>query len=416
MSAAKAIIAGVEAVTKEWARQRKAEESNRRAEIAREDRLASRFRPVTIKKAAYYFLPEAYVKASGDGKLPVKARQLMYAARPKILDVTGRDTLNDEYFTQTLLPNFIGEHQRICATWDILWDARGHLVEPHTGLVVPVGTIEVRRYLAQCNAEPVSPASLALGINRHFATTGPCNRYRNILFIEKEGFDQILARAQVQERFDISVMSTKGMSVTAARMLIDQLADAVENVFVLHDFDISGFSIFGTLGSDSRRYRFANRVKLVDLGLRLADVERMSLESEPVPFVEPKEWVKRRRTLERHGATSDEIQFLRTRRVELNAMTSPLLIAFLEQAFQQHGVEELIPEPVVIEQHARYLLAQRDLAVLVKQQSEEIASRIAGARLPDDLGNRVRELLRSRPELPWDEVVGMIMVDGGGVP
>jgi hypothetical protein len=136
MSAAKAIITAVEAVTKEWARQRKVEERNRRAEIAREDRLVSRFRSVTIQQAAYQFMPEAYAKASGDGKLPAKARQVMYAARPKILDATGRDTLNDAYFTQTLLPNFIEEHPSICAGWDIVWDARGHLVEPHTGAVV----------------------------------------------------------------------------------------------------------------------------------------------------------------------------------------------------------------------------------------------------------------------------------------
>jgi hypothetical protein len=261
----------------------------------------------------------------------------------------------------------------------------------------------------QCGARAGRP--LGLAINRHLTTTGPRNRYRNILFIEKEGFDQILARARIQERFDITLMSTKGMSVTAARMLIARLSDDIENVFVLHDFDISGFSICGTLGSDSRRYRFANQVKLVDLGLRLADVEGMGLESEPVRFVQPNEWAKRRLTLERHGATSDEVQFLRTRRVELNAMTSPQLVAFREQASQQHGVEKLMPEPAVVEQHARYLLAQRHLADLVKQQSQEIAARTARARMAHDLGNRVHELLLNRPELPWDATVADLMAN-----
>jgi len=406
MSAAKAIIAGVEAVTKEWTRQRKAEERNRRAAFAREDRLV-RFRPVTIQEVAYRLMPEAYAKASGG--LPAKARQIMYAARPAILAATGRETLNDQYFTQQLLPDFIEDHPSICASWDVVWDARGHLVEPHTGLVVPLGTLEVRRHLALCNVEPVRAALSELAIDRHFTTIGPRNRYRNILFIEKEGFDSILAAARIQQRFDITLMSTKGMSVTAARMLLDRLADDVENVFVLHDLDISGFSICGTLGSDSRRYRFTNRVNLIDLGLRLADVEPLGLESEPVPFVQPREWAKRRFTLRRHGATGEEIEFLRTRRVELNAMTSPQLVAFIEQAFQQHGVEKLIPEPSVIEQHARHLLAQRDLADLVKQQSLEIAKRAADATLPHDLGNRVRELLLSRPELPWDAAVAIVM-------
>ena len=286
MSVAKAIIASIEAVTKDWARQRKAEERDRRAELARHDRLVrSASRPMTIQQAAYQVMPEAYAKASGNGKLPAKARQVMYAARPKILDATGRDTLRDEYFTQHLLPDFIEEHPKICVAWDIVWDARGHLVEPHTGKVVPLGTLEVRRYLALHDTQLARsglPSLPELVVNCQYATVGPRNRYRNVLFIEKEGFDQILAAARIQERFDITLMSTKGMSVTAARMVIDRLADHIENVFVLHDLDISGFSICGTLGSDSRRYRFANHVKLVDIGLRLADAERMGLESEPV--------------------------------------------------------------------------------------------------------------------------------------
>ena len=128
------------------------------------------------------------------------------------------------------------------------------------------------------------------------------------------------------------------------------------------------------------------------------------------------EWAKRRRTLERHGATSDEIRFLRTRRVELNAMTSPQLVAFLETAFQRHGVEKLIPEPAVLDQHARYLLAQRYLADLVKQQSDDIAARAAGAKLPDDLDDRLHRLLAYRPELSWDAAIAEILYkDDDGV-
>jgi DNA topoisomerase VI subunit A len=53
---------------------------------------------------------------------------------------------------------------------------------------------------------------------------------------------------------DIAIMSTKGMSTTAARLLLDRLARRIDKVLVAHDFDVSGFSIFGTLGTDGRRY------------------------------------------------------------------------------------------------------------------------------------------------------------------
>ena len=83
------------------------------------------------------------------------------------------------------------------------------------------------------------------------------------------------------------LMSTKGMSVVAARRLLDDLAARVkagriDRVLVAHDFDISGFGIFSTLGTDSLRYTFSGRLPLIDIGLRLTDIREMNLESEPV--------------------------------------------------------------------------------------------------------------------------------------
>jgi hypothetical protein len=89
------------------------------------------------------------------------------------------------------------------------------------------------------------------------------------------------------------------MSVVAARQLLDRLADRVDNVFVLQDFDISGFSILGTLTADSDRYIFENQVPIIDIGLRLKDIEAMELEAETV---EVENRGSRRQTLCEHGA------------------------------------------------------------------------------------------------------------------
>ena len=204
-----------------------------------------------IKEAAWQVMPEAYLDASTNGTLPANARQIMYAARPDILELTGRTTLDDHYFTQTLLPDYIEEHPETTADWDVVFDDRGSFIEPHTGRVVPLGTVEVRQYLGERLA-PETPATLDSGSLA--PTTGPTNRYRTVLFVEKEGFSALLAHALIAERFDVAIMSTKGMSMTAARMLLDRLAPHIESVLVLHDFDVSGFGIYGTLGSDSRRY------------------------------------------------------------------------------------------------------------------------------------------------------------------
>jgi DNA topoisomerase VI subunit A len=186
-------------------------------------------------------------------------------------------------------------------------------------------------------------------------TVGPTNRYRTILFIEKEGFSALLERAQIAERFDVAIMSTKGMSVTASRLLLDRLAPHYDNVLVAHDFDRPGFSIFGTLGTDGRRYRFDNKVNVIDIGLRQTDVEEMRLEAEPFPCND-KDPDRTQETLRRHGATEREIAFLMEKRVELNAMPADVFIQWLERKLRQHGCEKVIPDDnAVLERHARQI-------------------------------------------------------------
>jgi hypothetical protein len=306
-SPAAAIELATRSVTKDWAKQRKAEERNRNAYFNRRVRLLKSHR-LTVREVAFDVMEEAYAKASDNGTLPTKPRQIMYAARPAILVATGVQGLSGAYFSQSLLIDYMEEYD--CDTWDIIWDARGHFLEPHTNIQVPLGTLEVRCYLGE---RPSFQSTTSVEPQSAFPTVGAVYRFRNIVFIEKEGFHQILQAAHLQERFDVALMSTKGMSVSASRRLLDELAPHVDHLFVLHDFDRSGFSICGTLHSDSRRYVYENPVrhKFVDLGLRLADVEAMDLQSEPVPAVVHHEWVSRAATLRRHGATPEEISFFR---------------------------------------------------------------------------------------------------------
>ena len=89
-------------------------------------------RKMSFKDAAWQVMEDAYNKASNNGELPANARQIMYAARGAILALTGKEKLDDHYFTQTLLPDYIREHPDKCRNWDVVFDARGHFVEPHT--------------------------------------------------------------------------------------------------------------------------------------------------------------------------------------------------------------------------------------------------------------------------------------------
>ena len=98
-----------------------------------------------------------------------------------------------------------------------------------------------------------------------------------------EAAQTLLAEAaRIAERYDLANMSTKGMSVTASRTLVEDLCGKRGlQLLVLHDFDVSGFSIKQTMVASNRRYSFRHAINFIDLGWRLADVEEMGLDAQP---------------------------------------------------------------------------------------------------------------------------------------
>ncbi|MGD9894961.1 MAG: ATP-binding protein [Dehalococcoidia bacterium] len=346
----------IRSVTKNWKRaKRQADRQDRVQQRELEDlRRSQRRRQWSIKEAAYAVMEQAYRQASGSTGLAL-ARQIMYAARPLVLDLTGGTIWkHDSYFTQTLLPDFIDEHPDLTAGWDVVYDARGHLVEPHSGRRVPLGTLEVRQYIADWQRG-----------------AGPQHRYNSALFVEKEGFSPLLERMQIAERFDLAIMSTKGVSVIAARELIDHLSQRGVTILVVRDFDKSGFTIARTIAESARRYQFTATPKVIDLGLRLTDVQAMGLISEPVEYhgaADP------RFELRRCGATAAEREFLVRHlphggwigeRVELNAMASDQFIAWLEEKLIDHGVRKVVPDAVTLaEAYINYVQESRRQSVI----------------------------------------------------
>ena len=117
----------------------------------------TRARRFNIKEAAEKVLPEAYLKASAGGTLPANPRQIYYAARSGILELTGKYNLGAQYFCQRVLVDFIEEHD---FDWDLVWDDRGHFLEPHTARKIGLGTLAVRNYLA-ANSEAEACWNLA---------------------------------------------------------------------------------------------------------------------------------------------------------------------------------------------------------------------------------------------------------------
>jgi hypothetical protein len=393
------IIALVEGVTKKWAKQKKAEERHAAAIANRRYALTSR-RGTTIKDAAWSTMEAAYLKASANGTLPAHARQIMYAARPHIQHVTGRE-LDDKYFTQTLLPDYMEENDE-CSEWNVVFDARGHFHEPHTRREVPLGTMEVREYLEDIVEHEVEEPKFDVREER-YPTLGPANRYGDILFIEKEGFLPLFRAVQLAERYDIAIMSTKGMSVTASRELIDDLCgEHPVRLLVLHDFDKAGFSIVGTLRRDTRRYAFRNsNIEVIDLGMRIGDIGGLQDEAANITN---NEWAARR-NLKENGATPEEIAVLLERRVELNAFTSDALVVWIEQKLAEHGVKKLVPDDTTLADAFRRANEHVAVQEMIDKSIGALRERLKDAPVPAHLRLELEKGLAANPTRTWDSIV-----------
>jgi Protein of unknown function C-terminus (DUF2399) len=412
-----ALAQGITAVTKHWkALKKQSDRADRVREREREHWLKQRQRQyLSIKEAAYQVMADAYAHASGTQRL-ANTRQVMYAARPHVLELTGgKCWKKSSYFTQTLLPNFIEGHPELTADWDVVFDDRGHLIEPHTNHRVGLGTLAVRGYIRGWHAD-VSAEVGSIELDHDCPTRGPANRFGYALFVEKEGFYPLLEAAQIAERYDIAIMSTKGMSVTAARQLVEKLSEQGVTILVCHDFDKSGFSILHTLQADTRRYRFKTRPKVVDVGLRLADVQAMNLQSEPVEYRSHK--IDPRLNLRHCGAREEECNCLVRRgadggwtgqRVELNAMASDQFIAWLEQKLADAGVQKVVPDQAALQNAYRRAVRQRRVQGAIEEAftyldaEEEIP-------IPDDLEEHIREVLAGSAH-SWDRVLWKLVAD-----
>ena len=90
-------------------------------------------------------------------------------------------------------------------------------------------------------------------------TYGPDGSFGAVLYVEKEGFMPLFERVKLAKRYDIAIMSSKGMSVTAARDLVNGVCGEAIPLLVLHDFDAAGIIIKDTLENDTRRYSYTSR-------------------------------------------------------------------------------------------------------------------------------------------------------------
>lgn len=387
-------------VAKDWARLKR---SKRRSEQATIKELkqsnSTNTKQLKPKQVAFKVMEQAYMQASNDNSLPASARQIFYQIRPLILEYCSESWTYKSF--SGWLPEFIKKFPEIAGNWTVTYDPRGKFYEPHTGRIVDLGTKGVRKY-----------------INDWSDGAGHYNRFKFALFIEKEGFGDLFDAVNLGNRYDIAIFSTKGFSTTACRELVDSLSGDGITILCAHDFDYAGINIYGTMVRDNRRYTYRNQPNIIDIGLRLPDVQEMGLSSEPVDKYDQNPLP----SLKRNACSQAEIDFLCSHktepysghRVELNVMPSNVLIDWLERKFSEYGVTKFVPdESILVESYqstARRHLLDKFKRERINHLIEEEARRIASLDIPvpDKLAIAVKDQLKAKPLIPWDVAIDQI--------
>lgn len=260
------------------------------------------------KEVIVYNLDEAIAKTSGYGKFKFSQRQLFYAIRPYIISELGKEP-DYNYFCR-IITEYESQFGYIQGLYR---DPRGTLYHPHLQQEIPLGTLAVEDY------------------------ERPSWTFNKIIYIEKEGFFTMLKEAKFPERYDCALLSSKGYASRAVKDLFDLLGETDEEIqfFCIHDCDSAGTMIYETLVEETLA-RPGRRVQIYNLGLDPYEALDMGLEVEKVES-------KRKKPVASY--ISDHYKnWLQNNRVELNAMTSPQFLEWLEGKMEEYGHIKVVPD------------------------------------------------------------------------
>jgi hypothetical protein len=337
----------------------------------------------TQKDVVLDHLDQVIADVSGDGKYRFNVRQVFYGMRPIVKGALDRE-LQLGNFTG-IITDYESEHGEIQLMYR---EPRGTITHPHRAETISLGTLMVEEY------------------------ERPAWTFNKLVYIEKEGAAEALKEVRWGERHDCAVLSSKGFSTRAARDLIDKLAEHDEpiEVFCVHDADASGSLIYQTL-QEATRARAARKITITNLGLDPWEAIDMGLEVEQVERGE-----RRKPTADyvRDGPGFEDWDgWLQTHRVELNAMTTPAFIEWLDLKMAEHGSGKLVPpEAVLVAEFDERIAAGvaevvRDRILREANFDAQVAAGIAAIEKPDGaaLAREVRLLFEREADRTWRDAI-----------
>jgi hypothetical protein len=333
----------------------------------------------TQKSVVLDNLADAIAKVSDNGQYRFNQRQILYALRPIVKAELDKELTTENF--DKIITDYENEHGEIPGMYR---EPRGSIYHPHRGETITLGTLMVERY------------------------ERPAWSFNKLLYIEKEGFSEMLKDERWGEKHDCAIMSSKGFSTRAARDLIDKLVEHAEPVTVVcvHDADAFGTTIYQSLQQETKA-RGARKITIINLGLEPWEAVEMGLEVEEVED-------KARRKPVADYVPDEWADWLQTHRVELNAMTTPQFIAWLDGKMADH--DKLIPPAAVLDAELNKRIETRIRAAVTEQilrdagLEERVAAAVAAVAKPDAtaLQNGIRQLFEQQPDAEWRDHVTAI--------
>jgi hypothetical protein len=328
-------------------------------------------------------LDTVIVAVSGNREFRFNPRQLFYPLRPIVMNKTGKELKIPNF--NNIITDYESEHGEIPGMYR---EPRGSIYHPHRRETITLGTLMVEKY------------------------ERPVWTFNKLMYIEKEGFSEALKEANWAERHDCMLMSSKGFSTRAARDLVDKLAKHGEpvDIFCAHDADGSGGIIYQTF-QEATKARGARKIRVVNLGLEPWEAVAMGLEIEDVEEGDRRNpvanYVLARKDTAPNGERWED--WLQTHRIELNAMTTPQFIEWLDGKMVEHGGGKLVPPPSVltaeldqrIENKVRASITERILREAGFE--EQVATALAAIEKPAaaSLADGITQLFEQQPEQEW---------------
>jgi hypothetical protein len=332
-------------------------------------------------------LDHAIGVVSGDGEYRFNQRQLLYVLRKIVHDEIG-ETLNTGNFN-----NIITDYENERGEIDGMYrEPRGSISHPHNDEDIPLGTLTVEEY------------------------ERPVWTYNKLVYIEKEGFSEALKAAGWPERHDCALASSKGFTTRAVRDLVDKLAahDEPVTIFCVHDADAYGTMIYQTF-QQATRARGARKIQIVNLGLEPWEAVERGLEIESV------EATGRRKPVADYVHEGDDEanweEWLQTHRVELNAMTTPEFIAWLDVKLSAY--DKLVPPPDILERELTESIEKKVREAVIDRILREanvealVAEAIANIETPNAtaLVDGIKQLFSEKAEAEWRDHIEAVATE-----